>query len=426
MSPDVIKSAFEARLKAVGELRALAEQAEGRDFTAEERSTEERLNGDIDRLDKKIQTGLADLEREKRAIDAMDKFSAVTKGAVTIDGPKDQRTNVRTELRSQLRDVAERKLNYLDVTLEPEHMRTRPDTFNRPRYESRALGVGVGTTVPVPSEFVSSLYEVLLDTSTVRQTNPTVLTTGSGNAIDFPRATAHGTVAWLAEAGLLAGTDPTLSKITLNAFKVGALLYVSTELLQDEGFDVVDYLARHGGENIALAADVEYVNGTNPTTRPSGIIPAVSVGATMPAGNPTGFTTAGSADSLMDLYYSVNFRYRARGSWLGSDTVIKSLRKVKDTTNQYIWQPGLQLGVPDTVLGRPVYSDPNVPVPANAVKGLLFGDFRSYIIREVRTVRFERSDDFRFSTDEVAFRVVWRTDGKLIDTNGLKALQFTT
>jgi HK97 family phage major capsid protein len=426
MAPDVIKAAFEARMKAVSELRALAEGAPDRDFTAEERSTEERLNADINKLDAKIKTGLTNMEREQRAIDALDQFSKITKGAVKIEDRTDQRTSVRAELRSQLVELADRKRNYVDVQLEPEHMHYRSDQFNRPRYESRALGVGVGTTVPVPSEFVSSLYEVLLDTSTVRQTNPTVLTTGNGNAIDFPRATAHGTVAWLLEAGTLAGTDPTVSKITLNAFKVGALLYVSTELLQDEGFDVIDYLARHGGENIALAADVEYVNGVNPTTRPSGIIAAVSTGATMPAGNPTGFTTAGSADSLMDLYYSVNFRYRARGSWLGSDTVIKSLRKVKDTTNQYIWQPGLQLGVPDTVLGRPVYSDPNVPIPANAVKGLLFGDFRSYIIREVRTVRFERSDDFRFSTDEVAFRVVWRTDGKLIDTNGLKALVFTT
>jgi len=87
----------------------------------------------------------------------------------------------------------------------------------------------------------------------------------------------------------------------------------------------------------------------------------------------------------------------------------------------YLWQPGLVKGAPDTLLGRPVLTDPTIAAMAANADSIAFGDFSEYYaIRDVSGVRFERSDDFRFANDLVAFRALIRTDGKPLDLTAAK------
>ena len=73
-------------------------------------------------------------------------------------------------------------------------------------------------------------------------------------------------------------------------------------------------------------------------------------------GNPTW-----TADELIDLQHSVDPAYRnGDAKFMLSDTALKGVRKLKDSQNQYLWQPSLQVGVPDVLLGKPVYTDSNV------------------------------------------------------------------
>src|SRR4029077_12641626 len=130
-------------------------------------------------------------------------------------------------------------------------------------------------------------------------------------------------------------------------------------------------------------------------------------------GSTTGLPTSGAsvgADVLIDLFHSVIPQYRARGSFLMNDSTIKVVRKLKDTTGQYIWQPALVAGQPDTILGRPVYADPNMAAFGTSTKPIAFGDFSGYFVRDVTPLRFERSDDFAFGNDLISFRVLYRTD----------------
>ena len=93
--------------------------------------------------------------------------------------------------------------------------------------------------------------------------------------------------------------------------------------------------------------------------------------------------------------------------------------KLKDTSNQYLWQPNNIVGQPDTLLGKPVIVDPSVPAVALGAKSVAFGDLSAYWIRVAGPIRFERSDDYRFNTDEVAFRTVISADGILGDQTGV-------
>ena len=57
-----------------------------------------------------------------------------------------------------------------------------------------------------------------------------------------------------------------------------------------------------------------------------------------------------------------------------------------DTTDQYLWQPSIQAGAPDTLLGKPVYTDPNVAAVATSAKSVAFGDFSAYFVRQVNGI----------------------------------------
>jgi len=283
------------------------------------------------------------------------------------------------------------------------------------------------SSAPLPTGFIGQLYKYLVDTSSVRQANPYVIATQSGETMLIPRSTAEGAAVWTGENAALSASDPTFSSVTVGAFKLAKLIQVSSELIQDTGFDVIGFMAEHAGRNLGIASDTAYVAGTG-TNQPTGFVGSATVALTAATGtgSTTGLPTGGAvigADVLIELYHSVLPQYRPRGSFVMNDSTVKAVRKLKDTTGQYIWQPALVAGQPDTVLGRPVYADPNMPAIGVSVKPIAFGDFGGYVIRDVTPIRFERSDDFAFGTDLVSFRAIFRTDGKQLDANAIKLYQ---
>jgi HK97 family phage major capsid protein len=403
----VVTQLRDRRLEIWEDLKGVAERAseEKRIMTAEEERRWDEGNAEMSKLDDRIQSILKGEQRAKDAGEAMDRLAgkAVDKRA----GAPGEFTE--PDYAAEIRKLAN----------------AAPGTgFNLPMpsmVEQRSL---LDSNVPLPTSFVGQIYRYLIDTSTIRQANPTVFSTSSGEPLVVPRATAYGTAKWTAEGGTLSASDPTVSSVTLNAYKLGVLVQVSYELLQDEGFDVVGFVASQAGMLIGVAVDTAYVAGTG-TTQPIGFITAAAAGytAVTGTGSTTGFPTSGAAigaDVLIELYHSVIPQYRARASWLAHDATVKAIRKLKDTTGQYLWQPALVAGQPDLLLGRPIYPDPNIPQVGASKQVVAFGDFKGYFIRDVTPLRFERSDEFAFGTDLVSFRCIYRTDGVLADTSAVK------
>lgn len=401
----------ERRQEVWEEAKALADRAadENRNFNeAEERQWREK-DSELDALDTRIQDIL---KGEQRAQDAEDRVAQLARkpvertggGTVAVKTAEQEDAELRAWLRGETRGAYELGL--------PKG------------YERRSLLVGATNIVPLPTSFIGQLYKTLVDTSSIRQANPTVYTTSSGEPLVVPKSLTEGAAVWTAEAAALTAGDPTFSTVTLNAYKVGKIIQMSSELLQDEGFDVVGFLAESAGRNIGIAVDTAYVVGTG-TTQPLGFVGSATVALTAATGTGSlvGLPTAGAsigADVLIDLYHSIIPQYRPNASFLMADSTIKVVRKLKDTTGQYIWQPALVAGQPDTILGRPVYADPNMDALGATKKPIAFGDFSGYFIRDVTPIRFERSDDYAFGNDLISFRVLYRTDGKLGDVQAVK------
>jgi HK97 family phage major capsid protein len=127
--------------------------------------------------------------------------------------------------------------------------------------------------------------------------------------------------------------------------------------------------------------------------------------------------TAIISDEVIDLIHSVDPAYRPNASFMMHDVVLAAIRKLKEqTTNAYIWQPGLQAGVPDRLLGyRYTVNQSMSSTFTTGQKLVLFGDLSKYLIRDVSTIRLVRLEERYADTDQIAFIAFMRTDGNLLD-----------
>ena len=106
--------------------------------------------------------------------------------------------------------------------------------------------------------------------------------------------------------------------------------------------------------------------------------------------------------------------------WQMAGPTIAAVRKLKDTYGQYLFQPSLQAGQPDQLLGYAIYENPDLAAVATSAKSVLFGHLPSYYVRMAGGIRFDRSDDYAFANDLVTFRATVRIDGDLPQNSAIK------
>ena len=126
----------------------------------------------------------------------------------------------------------------------------------------------------------------------------------------------------------------------------------------------------------------------------------------------------------MSLYYSVDRAYRKSAVFLASDATIAALRKLKDNTQNYIWQPSLQEGEPSRIFGVPIYSSNFMPAPASGNIALVFGDFRnSFIIGERGNRTFKPLREIFATSDQTGFLMIERIDCAVADRAAFRGLK---
>lgn len=290
------------------------------------------------------------------------------------------------------------------------------DTRELDARELRVLSkasAGAGLNL-VPTSFQRDLIDTLRDFGVMRQISR-VVTTTSGEALQWPTVSAHGTASWVSENAAYSASDETFGQTTLNAYKAGTLMKVSEELLEDSAFDLDAYIRGEFGVRIGVLENTAYVAGDG-SGKPTGVATQASAGYT------TAGATAITSDELIELYHSLLPPYRRNASFLLKDSSIKLIRKLKDSDGQYLWQPGLQAGQPDVLLGRPVYADPDMAAATTGLVSALFGDFSYYVIRDVDGIAFQRLNELYAENGQVGFKAYHRTDGKLMNTAAVKKL----
>ena len=266
-----------------------------------------------------------------------------------------------------------------------------------------------------PDEYEHTLVQALTGENQLRSLC-TIIRTESGDR-KIPIVASHGTASWVEEEGQIPESDDAFGQISIGAHKVATMIKVSDELLQDSVFDVESYIASEFARRIGAAEEDAFING-NGTAKPTGLLHSVN-GAT------TGVTTVGAAitaDEIIDLIHSVKSGYRKKAVFLLNDSTVKALRKLKDGSGQYLWQPGLKEGQPDKLLSYRLVTSAYMPEVASGAKPVLFGDFSSYWIADRQGRSFQRLNELYAATGQIGFRATQRVDGRLVQSEGLKCL----
>lgn len=264
----------------------------------------------------------------------------------------------------------------------------------------------------VPKTLQARVLEMLKAQNVMRQISA-VMQTASTELIPVEASKAQFT--WMDEAAAFSETDLTFNQISIGAHKLGGMIKITDELLQDSAIDIASYITRKMVEAINDAEEVAFITGTG-TKQPKGVITAATTGVT------TASATAVTSDEVIDLFYSLDGGYRSNAVWLMSDSFERELRKLK-VGNDYLWQPALELGRPNTILGRPVYTSGAMPAFAKNAVPCAFGDFSRYQIADRGGISVMRLNELFAGNGLVGFRVFKRVDGQLLDTNAIKTLK---
>lgn len=357
--------------------------SENRDLTAEERSQYDKMNADLDQGAESIR---AMEEAEKRRAEADEAIERL----LSKPASGEQR---QTPSKSEFQRMVDGEIRGFTAMPDKRDM---------------LVGTDASGGYTVPTTLYGQIVEALRETSGIMGAPVTRIDTASGEPIDIPKVTAGVTASLTAEAAAITESTPTFDVLTLTPAKYAAFVQISSELKQDSAFDLESFVARSGGEDC-------------------GIKLGTALHTALEAGVAAGSITTLTSDTLISLAYSVGSRYRNSSSagFLMNDTTIGTVRQFREGsgTGAYLWQPSLQAGTPDTLLGKPVYSDPNVDSGTGAGKDVVFfGDWSKFFVRLAGGVRFEVSDHFAFQNDLTSYRVIVRGTGGLADTNAIKAI----
>ena len=268
----------------------------------------------------------------------------------------------------------------------------------------------------VPEEFERQIVMGLDEANVVRGLAK-VITTSAERKI--PVAATHSEAKWTAENGAYTESDDTFGQVQLDAHKVGTIIKVSEELLNDAAFDLEGYIREEFVRRIGDKEEEAFLTG-NGTGKPTGILNATGGGQ---VGVTTASATAITADELIDLYYSLKAPYRKKAIWVLNDTTVKAIRKLKDSTGNYLLQPALKEGEVSTILGRPYFTTAYAPEIAAGAKTVIFGDLSYYWIGDRQGISFKRLNERYADNGQIGFLAFKRLDGKTVLPEAIKVLQ---
>lgn len=270
-----------------------------------------------------------------------------------------------------------------------------------------------GGFLVMPAEMESGIRQILTATVAMRRL-ATVITATADRKVPF--VSSQGEAEWIGENGVYPKVDDDIKVVSVGSHKLGKIILVSEELINDIDFDLMSIINSSFANAFTPAEEKGYISG-NGVNKPTGFLVDAQVGKTTAANN------AITADELIDLFYSLQKGYREKATFLFNDTTEKYLRKLKNgTTGDYMWQPGLTAGQPNTLLGRPVETSDYMPELAATNKVIGFGDFKQYMIKDTRGMQMQVLDQLYAENGQVGFKGNERTDGKLLLPEAIKVL----
>lgn len=388
----------EKRAKVIADARSLYDDALKNGAVPDEINAKfEEMMAESDRLAAQI-TNIERLESQEAAM------NAVVSRRAGHEGVSEDQVRARQEFESRVFDsYIRRGMNGLN---------DKEREFLQQRFTNVASGAsGPEGGYTVPDTFYQQLITAeLAFGGMIAASNVIDTATGNNIMVTTENDTSNEGAIVGENVDVSTGTDMSFAGINFGAHLfTSRIVKIPNTLLQDSVFDLAAFLTERLGTRIARIVNKKMTIGTG-AMEPKGLVPAATLGVT--AASQTVF----KGDELIDLVHSIDPAYRMSGcGWMFNDTTLKALRKLKDGNGNYIWQSGLLMKEPDSILGFPYSINQHFASPAQAAKPIVFGQLKKYWIRRVAGAQLIRLTERYAEYNQTAFLAFQRFDGNLVD-----------
>ena len=338
-------------------------------------------------------------------------------------------TAIRRERRTpensgDVREYGPETKAYFDYLRHGTRDEPNPGSEALTREEMKALTVGTDPTAGylAPVEYAREIIKGEVEFSplrTIARVRPT-----SRRAVQMPKRTGTFGAVWTAEAGARAETTGlTYGLEEFPTHEMYALVDVSEQMMEDSEFSLEEELRQEFSEQFAVTEGAAFVSG-NGVGKPEGLLQHAEVAETVSGSAASIGDATGQADGLIDLYHGLKTAYAVNGTWLLNRATLSEVRKLKDSQNNYIWQPGLASGVANTILGQPYVEVPDMPDVAADANPIVFGDLRrGYVIVDRINLSVLRDPFTQATSGNIRFIARRRVGGQVVLAEAIRKLK---
>lgn len=377
-----------------------AAKAEGRNLSNEENEKFDAISNEVDEL----RSAAARIERAEELKKEM---------AAKAEEVRDNAPVAKVEVRDAFNAYLRKGMNGISAA----EARALAELRGTDTQITTTDGLG-GFLVPENwSDFVSATELFKSDIEQVA----TILRTSNGQHFNLPANNDTSVVA----AILGEGTAESVSDMTFTNVKFEPYTYsskivkVSNQLMSDNAFDLASFVGSQLANRLKRGINAHLTTG-DASSKPQGIVTGSALGKTAAS------ATAVTISEVMDLFYSVDASYRnAPGAgWMMNSATAKAIRVLGfGSSNDFpAYVPGMEVGAPDMLFGKPVYINEDMDGIATGNKSIIFGDLKQYYVHEAGGVQLLRLNE-RFadalSTGFIAYR---RVDGNVLQSTAIKHL----
>lgn len=281
-----------------------------------------------------------------------------------------------------------------------------------------------------------AITSVIRETSPIRRAGARVETIDTGDALEELLDKDDLNAVWVGEVGTRPSTaTPDLAKWRIEAHEMSCEPKATQQLLEDANRDIAAWLVAKAGDRFGRLENASFLNGngvgqprglmTYPTAATSDASRAWGTFEHIATGNSGALATTNPADTFLDAIDRMKPSYRPGSVWLMPRTLATSVRKIKTTQGEYIWQPSMQAGQPSMLFGYPIFECEDMAAPASGSLSAVFVNLnRTYVIVDRLATQIMR--DVYTQRPYVVFACRRRVGGGVINTETAKMVKFAT
>ncbi len=397
-----------ARAKLIEDQRAILDKcdAQKRGLNASETEEYEKLDDEYGRIDRALELIRREVCEEARDVRSLlygtETFNEVMGIHERATNPMELR-DVRYE-KKETREAFRNYLRYGQAAMGPEHFRAL-----------QADSDTAGGFLVMPFSMSNAIIKAMDNEVFIRKL-ATVYPLPKAESLGAPVLDNDiGDPTWTAE--IATGNEDnemSFGKRELTPHPAARLIKVSNKLLRSSSIDAESVVIQRLVYKFGTIQEYNFLLGDG-QGKPMGVFTAaqsgfgITTGRDVSTGNST---TAITSDNLIDTFYSLKAQYRKKATWIFHRDAVKKIRKLKDGEGNYIWQLGIALNKPDTILGAPYCESEYCPNTFTSGQYVgIVGDFSHYWIADALSMQIQRLIELYAATNQVGFIGRIESDG---------------